>query len=210
MTFACPPRFNRSLGYGSLAFTAALATSLALSGCGSFLSRDQLDNFSITYKINIQQGVVVTQEMADQLKPGMTRDQVKFVLGTPILADPVHANRWDYPFRFQPGRGRIEERRFTTYFENDRLARFDGDPLPTEEEFAASRNFATTKVAKAPPLGPAKPLTPGSTGPDIGGATVTPAPVNVPVRPATPSSETAPPPAPPASDSSEPESKSPR
>ena len=173
-----------------------------LSGCG-FLSRDQLDNFSITYKINIQQGVVVTQEMADQLKPGMTRDQVKFVLGTPILADPFHANRWDYPFRFQPGRGRIEERRFTVYFENDRLARFDGDPLPTEEEFAASRNFATTKVAKAPPLGPAKPVTPGSTGPDVGGATVRPEPIKVPTRPSTPTTDTSAPPPPPASSDSD-------
>ncbi len=175
---------------------------LALSGCG-FLSRDQLDNFSITYKINIQQGIVVTQEMADQLKPGMTRDQVKFVLGTPLLSDPFHANRWDYPFRFQPGRGRTEERRFTVYFENDRLLRFDGDPLPTEEEFAASRNFATTKVAKAPPLGPAKPTTPGSIGPEVGGETVTPETVKVPVRPAKPSSETPAPPPPPASNNSD-------
>lgn len=178
--------------------TSFAASTLVLSGCG-FLSRDRLDSFNITYKINIQQGTVVTMEMADQLKPGMTRDQVKFVMGTPLLTDPFHANRWDYPFRFQPGRGRIEERRFTVYFENDRLARFEGAPLPTEEEFAASRNFATTRIAKAPPLGPAKPATPGSTGPDVGGTTVTPETVKVPVRPPTPSSESPAPPPPPAS-----------
>ena len=175
--------------------------TLTLSGCG-FLSKQQLDNFSITYKIDIQQGIVVTQEMADQLKPGMTRDQVKFVLGTPILTDPFHADRWDYPFRFQPGRGRIEERRFTVYFINERLDHFDGDKLPTEQEFAASRNFATTKIAKAPPLGPAKPRTPGSTAPDVGGAPVNPEPVKAPVRPSTPSAETPAPPPPPASSDS--------
>ncbi len=189
---------------GSSPALAALALfTLTLSGCG-FLSRDQLDNFSITYKIDIQQGIVVTQEMADQLKPGMTRDQVKFVLGTPILADPFHANRWDYPFRFQPGRGRIEERRFTVYFENDRLARFEGDPLPTEEEFAASRNFATTKVAKAPPLGPAKPQTPGSTSSDVGGTTIKAEPVKLPTRPSTPPTDTPAPPPPASSDSGAP------
>lgn len=171
---------------------ALACATFALSGCG-FLTRQSLDNFSLTYKINIQQGVVVTQEMAEQLKPGMTRDQVRFVLGTPILADPFHADRWDYPFRFQPGRGRIEERRFTVYFENDRFARFDGDPLPTEEEFAASRNFATTRVAKAP-ITPGGPPAPGATAPNVGGATGTPSNVNVPVRPVTPSTDAANPP----------------
>lgn len=172
--------------------------ALTLAGCG-FLSRDQLDNFSLTYRIDIQQGMVVTQEMADQLKPGMTREQVKFVLGTPLLTDPFHANRWDYPFRFQPGRGRIEERRFTVYFDNDRFTHFDGDKLPTEEEFAASRHFATTKIAKAPSSGSAKPLTPGASAPDVGGATVNPEPVKVPVRPSTSPTETGTPPPPPAS-----------
>ena len=200
-----PARRFRSAGFASVAGRRAslsiAALALALSGCGGILTRSQLDNFSLTYRINIQQGIVVTQEMADQLKPGMTRDQVKFIMGTPILADPFHAARWDYPFRFQPGRGRVEERRFTVYFENDKLARFEGDPFPTEEEFAASRNFATTKVAKAPPLAPAKPQTPGSSAPS-GGANVTGTPVNVPIHPTPPASESPPPP-PPSSNSDE-------
>lgn len=197
MISAPSPRTIRPLALASV----VASLTLTLSGCG-FLSKDRLDNFSITYKIDIQQGVVVTQEMADQLKPGMTTDQVKFVLGTPILTDPFHANRWDYPFRFQPGRGRIEERRFTVYFENNRLTHFDGDKLPTEEEFAASRNFATTKIAKAPPLGSPKPRSPGSSAPDVGGAPVNPEPVKVPVRPSTPSTETPAPLPPPASSDS--------
>ena len=179
---------------------ALLLTGLAtLSGCGLF-SGDRNSTFSLTYKIDIQQGIVVTREMAEQLRPGMTRDQVRFVLGTPLLLDPFHADRWDYPFRLQPGRGKIEERRFTVWFENDRFARFEGDPLPTEEEFAASRNFATTKIVKAPPLGPAVPPAPAADAPSAGGATVTPKTIEVRPKPpasqsgTTPSSDSPPPP----------------
>ncbi|MEO8937173.1 MAG: outer membrane protein assembly factor BamE [Burkholderiaceae bacterium] len=165
---------------------------LLLAGCANPFSRERLDNWSLTYKINIQQGVVVTQEMADQLKPGMTRDQVRFVLGTPILTDPFHADRWDYPFRFQPGRGRIEERRFTVYFDNDnKMVRYNGDSLPTEEEFAASRNFATTRIVRAPLLGRPLPQLP-SRGSDIGGTSVTPGKVDTPDRPSTPVDQTPP------------------
>lgn len=160
----------------------AIALPVVVAGCANPFSRGKLDSYSITYKINIQQGVVVTQEMADQLKTGMTRDQVRFVLGTPILTDPFHTERWDYPFRFQPGRGRIEERRFTVYFENDRMTRYNGDGLPTEEEFAASRNFATTKIVRAPLLGRPLPQLPGTTAPDIGGTSVTPGKVELPDR----------------------------
>ena len=164
----------------------------ALSGCGLF-SDDRTSSYSITYKIDIQQGIVVTKEMAEQLRPGMTRDQVRFVLGTPLLLDPFHANRWDYPFRLQPGRGKIEERRFTVWFENDRLARFEGDPLPTEEEFARSRNFATTKIVKAPPLGPAALPAPAADAPGVGGETVTPKTIEVRPRPPASRSGTSPP-----------------
>ena len=169
-------------GRGRSMWVAGAVAGVVLAGCANPFSRERLDSFSFTYKINIQQGIVVTQEMADQLKPGMTRDQVRFVLGTPILKDPFHVDRWDYPFRFQPGRGRIEERRFTVYFEQDRLVRFNGDALPTEEEFAASRNFATTRIVRAPLLGRPLPQTPGSTSPDIGGTSVTPGRVDTPDR----------------------------
>ncbi len=166
-----------------------IVVATALAACANPFSRQTLDNFSLTYKISIQQGVVVTQEMADQLKLGMTRDQVRFVLGTPILTDPFHKDRWDYPFRFQPGRGPIEERRFTVYFADDVLTRYNGDSLPTEEQFAASRNFATTRIVRAPPLSRPLPQLPGTT-PDLGGTSVSPG-VNVtPNRPTTPNDQT--------------------
>ncbi len=164
---------------------AAALLSLLLAACANPFSRERLDSYSITYKINIQQGVVVTQEMAEQLAAGMTRDQVRFVLGTPILTDPFHADRWDYPFRFQPGRGRIEERRFTVFFDGEKLARWNGDSLPTEEEFAASRNFATRRIGRVPPLQRPLPQLPG-TMPDIGNTTVTPGRAPTPDRPVLP------------------------
>jgi outer membrane protein assembly factor BamE len=177
---------------------AVAAASVALlAACANPFSRQALDNFSITYKINIQQGVVVTQEMADQLKVGMTKDQVRFVLGTPILTDPFHAQRWDYPFRFQPGRGPVEERRFTVYFENDKMSRYNGDSLPTEEEFARSRNFATTRIVRAPPVTRALPPTTPSS--DISNTTVTPGRNVTPDRPSAPVDQTPTPPTSPSS-----------
>jgi outer membrane protein assembly factor BamE len=171
----------RSLGLARpvASFCAIVAASMLLAACANPFSRQSLDTFSLTYKIDIQQGVVVTQEMADQLKPGMTRDQVRFVLGTPILTDPFHAERWDYPFRFQPGRGPVEERRFTVYFDQDLLTGYNGDSLPTEEEFARSRHFATTKIVRGPPpLSSPLPPKPGATSDVPSGTTVTPG-VNV-------------------------------
>lgn len=179
-----------SVSFGTLLrISLGIVVATLLVACANPFSRQTLDNFSLTYKINIQQGVVVTQEMADQLKLGMTRDQVRFVLGTPILTDPFHKDRWDYPFRFQPGRGPIEERRFTVWFDNDVLARYNGDSLPTEEQFAASRNFATTRIVRAPPLARPLPQLPGDK-PDLGGVNVTPGANTTPGRPTTPNDQT--------------------
>jgi outer membrane protein assembly factor BamE len=81
------------------------------------------------YKIDIQQGNVLTQDMVAQLKPGLTRDQVRFILGTPVLMDMFHANRWDYVYRLQKGStGEVEMRQFSTFFDDsDQLIRVGGD-----------------------------------------------------------------------------------
>jgi outer membrane protein assembly factor BamE len=79
------------------------------------------------YRIDVQQGNLVTQEMVVTLKPGMSRDQVKFVLGTPLLTDVFHADRWDYVYRLQRGGGGVEERRLAVFFEKELLKRVDGD-----------------------------------------------------------------------------------
>jgi len=79
------------------------------------------------YRVDVRQGNYVSQEMVAQLKPGMTRDQVRFVLGTPLIADIFHTDRWDYVYRFQPGRGELQQRRLTVYFTDNKLARVAGD-----------------------------------------------------------------------------------
>ncbi len=81
------------------------------------------------YKIDVQQGNVLTQEMVAQLKPGQTREQVRFILGTPLLTDIFHQQRWDYVYSYRKGRsGEVETRQFSVYFDKDnRLERVSGD-----------------------------------------------------------------------------------
>lgn len=81
------------------------------------------------YRIDVQQGNVLTQEMVSQLRPGLSQDQVRFILGTPVLTDMFHANRWDYFFWLRKGRsGEVESRRFSVFFDADgKLVRVAGD-----------------------------------------------------------------------------------
>ena len=81
------------------------------------------------YKIDIQQGNVLTQEMVAQLKPGQTREQVRYILGTPLLTDIFHRERWDYVYSYRNGRtGITETRQFSVFFDKEsRLERVSGD-----------------------------------------------------------------------------------
>ena len=82
------------------------------------------------YRMDVQQGNVVTQEMVEKLKPGMTPSQVRFILGTPLVVDAFHKDRWDYVYRFSKG-GRLQEsRRIVIVFQDDKLARIEGDVVP--------------------------------------------------------------------------------
>ncbi len=82
------------------------------------------------YKMEIRQGNYVTSEMRAQLKTGMTKQQVRFVVGTPMINDPFHLNRWDYVFRLEQGKELVEQRGMTLYFEDDKLARIADGELP--------------------------------------------------------------------------------
>lgn len=88
--------------------------------------------FPGVYKVPVQQGNLITQAMIDQLEPGMTRRQVIFVMGTPIVRDPFHQDRWDYVYNFEPGGGIRGQERITIYFEDDQLSHFTGDFRPSE------------------------------------------------------------------------------
>lgn len=87
------------------------------------------------YRVDIQQGNFVSREMLAQLKPGMTREQVRFALGTPLLTDIFHADRWDYPFRLQKNNGELITSRVTIFFKDNVVDRFEGGNLPSEAEY---------------------------------------------------------------------------
>jgi outer membrane protein assembly factor BamE len=118
---------NNSIKPMVMAGLACLA--LALSACGNIGSLD----FPGVYKIGIPQGNIITQEMVDQLRPGMTKRQVIFVMGTPLVRDPFNQNRWDYIYSYQPGGGERGQERISVFFEDDALNRFAGDFSPTED-----------------------------------------------------------------------------
>lgn len=97
--------------------------SMFLSGCS-------LDWLPFVYHLDIHQGNVVSQEMVDQLRPGMTKRQVAFIMGTPLLKDPFHDNRWDYLYSNQPGGEPRVQKNVTLVFEKDELAGLRGDFRP--------------------------------------------------------------------------------
>ena len=108
---------NTKLLLTSLTFVGLLA----LAGC----------SFPGVYKIDIQQGNVVTQDMIDQLRPGMTRRQVRFIMGNPLLQDTFNTNRWDYLYSLQPGGGKRQQERMSVFFnDNDQLSSLSGDFMP--------------------------------------------------------------------------------
>ncbi len=98
------------------------------------------------YRPDIQQGNFVSQEMLNQLKVGQTRDQVRFLLGTPLLIDIFHADRWDYPFYLARGNGELTTSRVTVFFKDDKVERFEGGNLPTERDYI-DRIAGPAKVA---------------------------------------------------------------
>ncbi len=109
----------------TLAFTLVLASSL-LSGCANF-------EFPWVYKVEVQQGNIITQEMINQLKPGMTKRQVRFVMGSPLISDTLNPNRWDYFYSLRKGNGDLLKERVTIYFQDDKLSYFVGDYRPTAD-----------------------------------------------------------------------------
>ncbi|MDO9064101.1 MAG: outer membrane protein assembly factor BamE [Sulfuricella sp.] len=106
------------------------------------------------YKIDIQQGNVVTQEMVAKLKSGMTKAQVRFILGTPLIADAFHANRWDYVYRYQKAGKLTEERKLALFFDQELLQRVEGDVVAaspaTEEKKEPAAAGAPARAVEQP------------------------------------------------------------
>jgi outer membrane protein assembly factor BamE len=104
---------------------------------------DSLDKWSLLYRADVQQGNVVTQEMIDKVRIGMDKRQVRYALGTPMLVDVFHQDRWDYVYTFGRGSKPQEFRRSALFFEGDRLVRIAGDLQPRP---AAGRPEPTKEV----------------------------------------------------------------
>ncbi len=129
---------------------ALLLSSMLVASACSYLPSLQ---FPGVYKIDIQQGNIITQEMVDQLRPGMTKRQVTFVMGTPLVRDPFNQDRWDYVYSYQPGGGVRGQERITMYFENDLLVNFTGDFKPGEGTTADSAPATTPAAEDTPAAG---------------------------------------------------------
>jgi outer membrane protein assembly factor BamE len=141
---AFPPRATR--------LAAALAAALAVSACGTFDKVSYGITDSITpYKIEVVQGNFVSKEQVQALRPGMSRLQVREMLGTPLVTSLFHADRWDYVFTLKRTGSPFQERRLTVFFRGDALEKFEGDDMPTEAEFVAGLDNKR-KDAKVPPL----------------------------------------------------------
>lgn len=112
--------------------TKLIVVSLMLASC-SDMSMPKLALLT-PHKIEIRQGNMVTPEMREKLKTGMSRLQVRSVLGTPLVNDPFHASRWDYVYRLEQKGRLVEQQRLTLYFDDDRLARIDDNNMPAQPE----------------------------------------------------------------------------
>lgn len=113
-----------------------LFTTLLLSGCGYIPAVPPL---LTPYKIDIQQGNYITQDMIAKLKPGMSRSQVRFALGTPLIMDPFRTDRWDYVYTMYKGGKLVEQRTVTVVFKDDQLLRIDGDVVAGTNAPAADK-----------------------------------------------------------------------
>jgi len=161
-----------------LLFVCSLA--LPLAGCESMYSVGSsvkgglasavnwAPTFLGPYRPDVHQGNIITKEMVDQLRIGMTREQVRFMLGTPLLTTEFRKDRVDYVYYLNPRRGQIQNRRLTLYFQDNRLERFNADPMPTDAEAdvlilgPTARRVARTSNQPATPMPDVSTPGPGS------------------------------------------------
>lgn len=92
-----------------------------------------VSGWGLVHRIDVQQGNVITQDVVNQLKPGMTRRQVQYLAGSPMIIDVFHQDRWDYVYRYTEGHGEPVTEHITLYFENDVLARISGTLRPSSD-----------------------------------------------------------------------------
>jgi outer membrane protein assembly factor BamE len=134
---------------------AALLVASALGGCSTMTApfdtwMPYVSQFGV-YRIDINQGNFLSQDMVDKLKEGQTKQQVRLILGTPLIASVFRENRWDYTYEFRKN-GRVQtHRQFTVYFKDDALTRWEGDELPKSVQ--ELNRVAATKALPDDPFG---------------------------------------------------------
>jgi len=120
-----------------LAGCESLYSVSASVGSGIASAASWAPPFLRPYRPDVHQGNIISQEMVDQLRIGMTRDQVRFMLGTPLMTSEFRKDRIDYVYYLNPRRGPVQNRRLTLFFKDNRLERFDNDPMPSEDDIDA-------------------------------------------------------------------------
>jgi outer membrane protein assembly factor BamE len=131
-------RFRRALTRGALLAACALA-----GGCATVETYVPAFRSLGVFRLDINQGNYLTQDMVDKLKEGQTRAQVRSILGTPLVASAFRDSRWDYVYRFERQGRLLENRAFTVFFDGDKLARWEGDEMP--QSMAALNRAAVDK-----------------------------------------------------------------
>jgi outer membrane protein assembly factor BamE len=112
--------------------TSTLLCLAALIATLGACSSSYVPNILRPYRPDVQQGNIVTKDMVEQLRPGMTRDQVRFLLGTPMLTDIFHQDRWDYTYYLRRKSGETQIRKLSVVFAEGKLNHFDSDAMPAE------------------------------------------------------------------------------
>lgn len=157
-----PPnmQFQRAMGILRLNRLVCAALVLSTSAC-SYLPSNYVPSFVKPYKVDIQQGNFVTQQEVARLQVGMTREQVKFIMGTPLLNSPFHSNRWDYVYRLLKADGSAVQYRYTVIFENDKVARHGGENLPSDQaDFLTGPDRVQATPDKSKPTDNKRPIQP--------------------------------------------------
>jgi outer membrane protein assembly factor BamE len=132
-------------------FVLPLSFVICLTGCASLQSSDNFLGVVTPYRVEVVQGNVVTKEQIDAVKPGMARQQVRDILGSPLLTDVFHADRWDYVFTIRRQGAEPQARRVVALFDGDKLKSIDGGgDLPAERDFVASIDTFKTARNAAP------------------------------------------------------------
>lgn len=131
--------------------TAGLLATTWLGGCASLQSSDNFLGFITPYRVEVVQGNVLTKEQVALIKPGQNRTQVRDILGSPLLTDTFHADRWDYVFTIRRQGAEPQQRKVVVMFDGDKLKSISAQDLPSERDFVASID-TFKKPGKIPPL----------------------------------------------------------